>query len=140
MKEYEIKRVYMGKIPYGEDLLGFLNALVLEKGIELAIIKILGGLKKITLGYYNQEKKEFVKIEDNAGVEIVSCYGNVTRKDGKPHVHLHLIASKSDGTCIGGHVLEGCEVFAVEFFLFELFGDLVERKYDELTGLYLWDV
>jgi len=140
MRECTIKKVHMGTIPYGEDLLGYLNSLVSEMGIELGIIKILGGLRKTSLAYYDQEKKEFLKIESDEPVEIVSCYGNITKKDGKPHIHLHLIASRSDGSCIGGHLIEGCEVFAAEFFIFEFLGASVERKYDELTGLYLWDV
>ncbi|MBC7114525.1 MAG: uncharacterized protein PWR13_1100 [Archaeoglobi archaeon] len=139
MRESRIERVHFGTVEYGEDLLRSITSFVSERKIHLGFIVLLGGLRKTSLAYYDQNEKVFRKISCDEPVEIVSCYGNITLKDGNPHVHLHLIGSKGDGSCIGGHVTEGCEVFAAEFFVFELSGE-VERKYDERTGLYLWDL
>lgn len=139
MREVELKRVHMGGVEYGEDLLKSITSFVSERKILSGLIMLLGGLRKTSLAYYDQNEKVFRKISCDEPVEIVSCYGNISMKDGEPHVHLHLIGSKGDGSCIGGHVIEGCEVFAAEFFIFEFSGK-VERKYDERTGLYLWDL
>ena len=71
-------------------------------------------------------------------MEIVSCLGNVSRRDGGVAVHAHLCLSSADGTTHGGHLVGGCVVFACEVVLTELLGPPLERGYDEVTSLPLW--
>jgi predicted DNA-binding protein with PD1-like motif len=44
-----------------------------------------------------------------------------------------------DGNVFGGHLMNGTEIFAAEFYIEELFGqDLVREENDPQTGLPLW--
>jgi len=65
--------------------------------------------------------------------------GNVSLKDGEPFVHAHAVLSDEKGNTRAGHLLEGI-VFAAEVHLSQLEGPKLERKYDEVTGLSLWDI
>lgn len=70
-------------------------------------------------------------------MEILSLKGNISIKDGEPFLHLHIVLSKEDFTCIGGHLYEA-EVFAFEFEIVEFEGNSFQRGFDEDTGLFLW--
>jgi predicted DNA-binding protein with PD1-like motif len=74
----------------------------------------------------------------NEHVEILSGQGNVSLKDGKPFVHLHLVLGRSDGSCLGGHAAAGCKIFACEAAILALDGPALVREPDEATGLALW--
>ncbi len=71
--------------------------------------------------------------------EIASCVGNISVKDGRPFVHAHAVLADKNGNTKAGHLLEGV-VFAAEVHLRELKGAKLERKYDKVTGLSLWDI
>ena len=64
--------------------------------------------------------------------------GNISRIDGDLSVHAHIALSFDDGTMAGGHLIEGCTVFAGELFGMALEGVTLSRRYDEPTGLKLW--
>jgi hypothetical protein len=64
--------------------------------------------------------------------------GNISVKDGRPFVHAHAVLADKNGNTKAGHLLEGT-VFAAEVYLRELKGAKLERKYDEVTGLSLWE-
>ena len=138
-KKHEIKRLTWVNIKYGEDLLKALTNFCLENNIQLGFISVIGALQKVNFSYYQQKEKSYYKNSIEGPVEIISCTGNVSMKDGKPFIHAHLTVADKNGNAFGGHLEEGTVVFACECALFELEGDLLERKYDELTGLSLWE-
>ncbi len=138
-KQHKIKRLTWVKIGKGEDLLQALSSFCLENNIQLGFISIIGALQKASFSYYQQKEKKFYKNSINEPVEILSCVGNVSRKDGKPFIHAHIAVADKKGNTRGGHLENGTIVFACECALFELEGDLLERKFDELTGLSLWE-
>lgn len=97
----------------GEDLLAGLDEAVQELGLEGGTLQVIGALRRATVGYYNPAANEYRPIS-TGHVEIASGLGNVSIRDGKPFIHLHLVLSEADGSCIGGHAMEGCEAFVVE--------------------------
>ncbi len=90
------------------------------------------------VAYYRQDERRYVDMEIKKNVEILSGLGNISLKDGKPFVHLHLVLGQEDGSCVGGHAMPGCVIFAAEAALFALDGLPLEREYDPETGLALW--
>ena len=66
----------------------------------------IGALSEATLGYFDWETKEYLKIPIQEQVEVVSLIGDVALKDGEPSVHAHLVVAKRDGSAWGGHLLE----------------------------------
>jgi predicted DNA-binding protein with PD1-like motif len=118
----------------GEDVLEGLNRAVAELGLQAATLQVIGGLDAATLGYYDLERQEYLTVS-TGHVEIAAGLGNVSLRDGKPFIHLHLVVSEADGTCRGGHAMEGCRAFVVEAYFRALRGPAPERE--EVPGLSL---
>ncbi len=128
------------RLPKGADLLEALHALCVQHGIGRGQVSLIGALEKARLGFYLQDEQKYVNHDVDEPVEILSGLGNVSIKDGKPFVHLHLVLGKQDMTCCGGHALPGCPIFACEVCILPLEGEALERALDKPTGLPLWRV
>jgi predicted DNA-binding protein with PD1-like motif len=70
-------------------------------------------------------------------VEVVSLVGDVALgEDGGPKVHAHAVLGRSDGSALGGHLLEARVRPTLEVILTELPGHL-QRRHDRESGLGL---
>lgn len=137
-KEYARGRRIVARLPHGGDLLQEIAAVADAHGMAMAEVRAIGALSEARLAFYDQEAKTYGEFAVDGAVELLALLGNVSRRDGATAVHVHATLSGHDGACIGGHVAPGCLVFACELMLQELDGDLLEREYDEVTGLPLW--
>jgi len=138
-KKQKINKLVWLQIKYGDDLYETLSDYCLKNNIKAGLIFAVGALKNAKLGFYNQAKKVFLSENINKPLEILSGLGNISLKDGRPFVHAHLIVSDKTGRVYGGH-LEKCSiVFACECAIMQTGGELLNRKFDKLTGLNLWD-
>ena len=112
----------------GQDLRKEIEKLVKEHSIKAgAIVALVGGLKNVNL---RMGDGRTVKSWDEP-LEIVSGTGTLS-KDG---CHIHVSASKLDGSVIGGHLKEGCIVKETVEVVLLVFDDVkYVRKPDETTG------
>jgi len=131
--------MFMGKLPHKADLLGSLTEAAGANGIRAGAIQVMGALQEAKVGFYDQWSKAYRELPFNKPLEIVSGTGNISLRDGKPFVHLHLSLSDEEGKVFGGHAMEGCTVFAAEYIIMPLTGTTPVRVFDETTGLYLWE-
>ncbi|MFH1394663.1 MAG: PPC domain-containing DNA-binding protein [Candidatus Omnitrophota bacterium] len=132
-------KTFIGKFNKDDDLLLALNAFCGSKNIKTGVFSIIGAVQKASVGYYDQDKKVYTNnIELNKKMEIVSCQGNISLKDGKICVHAHISLSDEAGKCFGGHLIPGTVIWAAEYYIQELRGSELNRKYDSETGLSLW--
>jgi predicted DNA-binding protein with PD1-like motif len=135
---------WMGRIAPGEDIIKSLEAFCGEKGIQAAWVQCIGAVSKATISYYEQREHKYYLKELTGDYEIVSCYGNISMKDGQPFGHLHIVLSDTDYACFGGHLMPGTvSVFACEFVVHAFDTPngpepLFCRMFDEQTGLALW--
>lgn len=139
MKNFKVKRVIQGRLFRGIDLLKELTEIVKKEKIKNGIISGIGALSKATLGYYDQTEKKYVIHTFQKPLEILSLKGNISIKDGQPFLHIHVVLGDENLRSFGGHLFEGTEVFAFEFEIVEFEGEPFMRKFDQETGLYLWD-
>lgn len=126
------------RLPKGEDLLAAIKAACDARGITKAHVQLIGALERASLSYYLQDERKYVSYELPEHCEILCGAGNVSLKDGESFVHLHLTLSRSDGSCMGGHAMPGCPIFATEAFILPVAGPELVREFDEATGLFLW--
>lgn len=133
----EDRRAAFVSLERGEDLLQGLTRAVAALGMEAATVQVLGALEAARVGYFDQDRKEYVAHEAQK-VEIASGVGNVSIRDGEPWIHLHLVLSGPDGACLGGHAMEGCRSYAVEAHLRALGGPAPVRVEDPGRGLKVW--
>jgi predicted DNA-binding protein with PD1-like motif len=126
------------KPPFGSDLLKELESFVREKGINLAWLSGIGAVSRATIRYYDQAKKDWVDLELDQRLEVVSMMGNVSLLNGEPIVHLHVVLADEQGRCYGGHLGNDTLVFNLEILMNTLSGPSVIRKMDAQTGLTIW--
>ncbi len=129
---------FLARLPMGADLLEAITNEFKKRSISKAGFTLIGALTEAEIGYYDmsERKYEFRKFE--GPLEIVSCTGNVSHKDGEIFVHAHVVLSDEDFRCVGGHLAPGCKIFAAELFGAPLQGDVPSRVFDDPTGLFLW--
>lgn len=96
--------VYAFRLTPGQDLKRELDAFAREKGLRAGfVITCVGSLRKAVLRPADQQ----VPLVREQKMEIVSLVGTLS-PDGS---HLHIALSDSMGVTIGGHLLEGCEIY-----------------------------
>ena len=135
--EFKPGRVFLLRVPEGEDLLEFVNRFAGKKEIKTAIVKGIGSLRNPVVGYYSEEIKNYKRIELLGTFEMLTLLGNVSLKDGKPFAHLHVTLGNASGDVFGGHLMKG-EVFVAELYVQELLGEPLVRR-DRGNNLSLWD-
>lgn len=139
MEHYSIKRTVIGQLEQGTDLYNGITRVVQEHHITMGRVTGMGAVQRAKLAYYNQKAMTYQDIELNEALEIVSLYGNVSLKDGKPFAHIHVVLSDEKGNGRGGHLLPGgTPVFACELTVEEFDGPPLVRGSDAQTGLALW--
>jgi predicted DNA-binding protein with PD1-like motif len=136
--EFKPGRLYMGRLPYGQDLITSIEDLCQKFSIQMATFSVIGAVSSFTIGAYDQEQQVYVTTMETASLEIVTCVGNVSLMDGNPVVHAHIVLGDKQGKLIGGHLFSETIVFAGEISFQALTGKPLERSYDDKTGLSLW--
>jgi len=137
--EAKTGRIVFARFTEDEDLLEAITKTARGNRISVGFLILIGSLKKAKVGFYHQGKYEAIEI--NEPLEIVSCMGNVSIKEGEPFVHAHIVVSNRNGEAFGGHVMPGCTVAATaELVLIEALDMKLERKRDEKTRLHLWSI
>ncbi|MBU0469007.1 MAG: DUF296 domain-containing protein [Candidatus Omnitrophica bacterium] len=132
-------RAFIGRFDNKADLLGSLISFCKKENILLGTFTIIGALSAAKMGYYKQDEQQYVECLDlDKKLEITSCVGNVSLKNGEVFVHAHIALADHSGHCYGGHLMPGSTIFAVEYYIEELIGSEFNRSYDEETGLSLW--
>ncbi len=135
--EFRLGRSFLGRLPEGQDPLVALADFCREKGVRAGWLSAIGTLRRAVLGYFDETRREYLRIPVEGFREIASCQGNVSLRDGQPFVHLHIVLSAEDGSTVAGHLLEG-ETFVGEFYLQEVLGPALVRQFDPQSGLALW--
>ncbi|HOA82506.1 MAG TPA: DNA-binding protein [Thermodesulfovibrio thiophilus] len=137
IKNFNVKRIIQGRLYKGDEIISGLSSFLKDNSITSGIITGIGAVSFAKIGYYNQTEQKYIAREFNEAMEILSLKGNISIKDNEPFMHLHIVLSKDDFTCIGGHLSEA-KIFAFEFEIIEFEGISFERGFDSDTGLFLW--
>ena len=138
LESVQVGTVYMGRLSYNSDLLDSLNELCREQGVTLGRIEAIGAVQRAKLEYYDQHTRQYQFFTLDQGLEIANLMGNISVKEGRPMVHAHITLADANGRTFGGHLAQGCPVFACEYILQAFNGPEFVRSYDEQTGLPLW--
>ena len=110
-----------------------------EKGILAGTVYGIGAVNKATFRYLNPETMRYVDKTFEEQMEITNLTGNISEKDGKVWLHLHVTASRSDYSCIGGHLLTAWINGACELIV-EKFDVTIGRRLDPDLGITLYDL
>lgn len=118
----------------GEEICGTLAAICEKEDVELAEVSALGAVDRAEMAIYDVPSKTFFRKTFEGPMEIGSLVGSVTRKDGKPYLHLHGVVCDSDLAAHGGHIAS-MRVSATCEMIVRIFPGEVGRRMDEAIGL-----
>ena len=131
-------RRFIFPLPRRSDIHERVTAFCVEHRIRKGWINVLGATEEVKLGYYDQARHRYHDRVFKEELEIVSCMGNVSLKEGKPFLHLHAAMGDTKLRMWGGHLFPGSKVFAAEVCVQEVEGAALKRLPDASTGLFLW--
>ena len=121
----------------GEEIAESLMAICKNEEIRLAAVTGLGAVNSAQLGLFDTERRQYYSRTYEGMYEIASLTGSITRREGAPYLHLHMvIGNPGTGECHGGHMNRGVISATGEIFLQLIDGD-VERQYHDGIGLNL---
>ena len=120
----------------GDEVMSDLVEFAGSNKLGAARLTAIGAFSEVTLGYFDWEKKDYKKIPVREQVEVLSLIGDVALKDGEPKVHAHVVVGRSDGTTMGGHLIEARVRPTLEVILTESPAHL-QKQVDEESGLAL---
>lgn len=133
------ERTYALILETGDEVISSLQSFCEQQGIGAARFTAIGAFSAATLGFFDWESKDYVKIPQREQVEVLTLTGDVTLHEGKPKLHAHVVVGKRDGTAHGGHLLEAYVRPTLEVMLIESPGSL-RRTMDAESGLPLIDI
>ncbi len=131
---------FLIRLEAGEEIMASLRAWAAEQRVGFAMLWAIGAMRRATLGYFDTTATLYRQIPVEEQVEVLSITGNVALgEDGAPIVHAHAILGRSDGSTVGGHLVEGY-VFPMLEVVIRVFPEPICRRSDPTTGLTLWDL
>ncbi len=123
----------------GDDVLPALAGFARSHNLTAAHFSAIGAFERVTLGYFDWQAKDYLKIPIDEQVEVVSLIGDIALKDGEPQVHAHVVVGRRDGRAYGGHLLAARVRPTLEVILVQSPGYLA-RRFDATSGLALIDI
>lgn len=124
------------RIDPDEEICEMLLALAKKENMMLAEISGIGAIKEFTAGVFDTVNKEYHSNSFQGFFEIVSLAGTITRKDGRPYLHVHMSAGDEEGNVFGGH-LNRAVVSATAEIVVRIIDGNVGRHMSQEIGLNL---
>ena len=120
----------------GEEVMAALLQFAIEHRITAGRLTAIGALESATVGFFDWERKTYRRIPVDEQVEVLSLVGDIALDGDQPRIHAHAVLGRSDGSTVGGHLLEAHVRPTLEVMVVEAPSNL-QRTTDEETGLAL---
>ena len=146
-------RTYAVVFDQDDEPLSGLVAFARRERIDAAHLTAIGAVRRAVVGWFDLDRRDYRRIELEEQLEVLSLVGDATRPapgaerdhgaasdDGvDPMVHIHAVLGRSDGSTVGGHLLEAAVRPTLEVVVTETPAEL-RRRHDPATGLALIDI
>lgn len=133
------QKTYLIVLSPDEEVLPSLNEFARTHGLGAAQFSAIGAFSRATLGYFDWEKKDYLRIEVDEQVEVASLTGDVALgANGAPGLHIHCVLARRDGSTRAGHLLQATARPTLELVLTESPAHL-RKRFDPEIGLALID-
>lgn len=136
------------RLDRGEEVCAKLLELAEREDIKLASVSGIGASGDVTLGVFNPRIKEYKSVRYEGDYEIASVTGNLSRRDGKPYLHLHAVIGdptrkfewhhNPSGVTYSGH-LNAAVISATCELVIDVIDGEVGRKFSDDIGLNLYE-
>ena len=125
------------RLDKGDDITESIFKVAEKEGVKAANVSGIGATDNFTVGVFDIAKKEYEKFDSCGNHEINALTGNITEKDGKPYIHLHITATGKGGKVVGGHLIKGVISLTGEIVITLIDGKILREFNDEL-GINRW--
>lgn len=122
------------RLKTGDNVVEEILKIARKEGLKTARVEAIGGVDEATVAYFNPRTKQYEEHRYNEFLEVTGALGNITLKDGKPFLHLHVTLGRSDMSVIGGHLLFARVRVFLEVVITET-KNRAERKFDKKLGV-----
>ena len=139
------KQIYQDPVTYalifdkGDEFLNGMVQFAKQERLSASHFTAIGAFSAVTLGYFDRDKKDYLKNSIDEQVEVLSLIGDIALDEHEPKVHAHVVVGKSDSTAHGGHILEA-HVWPTLEVVITASPVHLRRKHDPETGLALIDL
>ncbi len=130
----QISNKYIVSIDNRTEIVNVLTNFCKDKSIKSGSISGIGAIDELALRFFNPVTKTYVDKTFHEQMEISNLIGNISSKDGKVYLHLHITVGRSDYSALAGHLLAATLNGAGEFVV-EDYGETVTRIYNAELGL-----
>lgn len=128
---------YVLRLDPEDEVVDCLTRLAEAENISLASVTGLGAAKDVTVGLFSVAEKKFYGNRCEGEYEVSALVGNITQKDGKPYLHLHItFGNPAKGEVYAGH-LTSCVISATAEIFVQVWEGEVGRRFDGDIGLNL---
>lgn len=127
---------YLIRLYKGEEAFSELKHFFASQNFGSAVFEAIGAATKLELGFYDLEKREYVKKVLEEDFEAAPLIGNIARMGDEVIVHAHGSFGREDLSTVSGHVFSLVVGGTLEVAL-RVFENRAERALDEETGLNL---
>ena len=128
---------YFIRLDKGEEIVSKLQEFCEEQNIKLGWIKGIGAVNQIKVGLFETRNKVYHTKELKGDHEITSLLGNISTKDGKVYLHLHINLANDKYETYGGH-LDSAIISATGEIMIEAMEGELDREFSEDIGLNLY--
>jgi hypothetical protein len=131
------QRTFAVVLETGDESIGCLQAFIDKEKVTAAQISAIGAFSDAVLGYFDWQKKSYLRNAVSEQLEVASLLGDVALSpDHKPALHLHAVLGRRDGSALAGHLLSGHVRPTLEVILTESPAHL-QKVHDPESGLAL---
>ena len=123
----------------GDEVVRTLERFATDQQLHACRFTAIGAFERVTLGYFDWQRKEYERIPVDEQVEVLSLVGDLALDAERPKLHVHAVLGRRDGSTLGGHLLEAIVRPTLEVLLIESPGYL-RRVRDPVSGLHLIDI
>ena len=127
------------RLDIGDNIVECVKSVSLLYDVKSAIVSGIGATDKFTCGVFNPVTREYRKNHFVGTYEILSLFGNITRMNDEPYVHLHITVGDDNCASFGGHLIEARISATAEIFL-QLIDQPIDRFRDNDIGLNLLSI
>ena len=129
-------RTFVVVLEKGDEAVECLTRFAHEQALSASQLTAIGAFSDAVVGFFDWEKKDYIRIPVEEQVEVVALLGDVALDKGEPKLHPHIVLARRDGSTVGGHLLEGHVRPTLEVILTESPAHL-QKHHDAESGLAL---
>ncbi len=134
----EPEKVFVLIFDKGEEVVGPLTSFARENGLAGSHFTAIGAFQDAVVGFFDRDRTDYRRIPFQEQMEVLMLAGDIALKGAEPQIHAHVVLGRSDGSAVGGHLLEAHVWPTLEVILEESPVHL-KRRFDKETRLALID-